>query len=94
VLRLKAWHKEAWRYGSYGSAMAFAECIMEQERAQAAVVEQIDPTYNCGPVVSRGSYRTLGAMHCYNNDPWNWKQEDWQRGMRVRERARKKHRQE
>lgn len=92
------WHKEAWRYGEQSTAMAYAEGIMQQKTTQAVIVEQVSTEHSCGPIPTRdwpnNRYGTIGGLWCLREDPWNWKKEDWQRGVRVRERARKKHRQE
>jgi len=92
------WHTEAWRYGDHDCAMKYARELMEWPfRAQAAVVEQVSTEHPSGflPETMQIQNRYFASgLWCLRKDPWNWKQEDWQRGVRVRERARKKHRQE
>jgi len=87
------WHKEAWVYGDHGCAMTYAEELMDSINldTQAAIVEQVDTAIINGPTVRKNAYSTHGLWCNPPEGPWNWKQEDWQRGVRVRERARKKH---
>jgi len=91
------WHAEAWRYGDHACAMGYAQDLMDWQNAQAAIVEQVSTEHPCAylPETMKKENRYFAnGLWCTRKDPWNWKQEDWQRGVRVRERARKKHRQE
>jgi len=91
------WHAEAWRYGDQACALGYAQDLMDWQNAQAAIVEQVSTEHPCAylPETMKKENRYFAnGLWCTRKDPWNWKQEDWQRGVRVRERARKKHRQE
>jgi len=91
------WHKEAWRYGDEACAMGYAHDLMDWQRAEAAIVEQVSTDHPCAylaETMNKQNRYFRNGLWCWKEDPWNWKQEDWQRGVRVRERARKKHRQE
>jgi len=88
------WTVENWIYTDHDAAMYWAETHMDKE-ADAVIVEDI--TNSC--MTKQGGYLTLQSLAqlgCtwWNLDPWNFKQEDFFKGVRIREHHRKKHKAE
>jgi len=96
-----AWHKENWRYASMEAAQNWLEVMVKVW--EGAVIEQVDPEWQSEMEIDRGpmyvdedgrmrggrEYAYNGA-YCLEQDPWNWQQRDWLKGVRVREKARKR----
>lgn len=89
------WMKENWRYNNQHIAMEWARQYVEQHNAEAAVVEQV--------AEQKASLIQTWDWGCgwdpkwdwmQPEDPWNFKRSDYFKGVRIRERHRKKHRQE
>jgi len=89
------WTVEDWIYSDYDAAMYWAENYMIHD-ADAAVIEEItnDNTHSRTGFLTEDSRARHGWAPINPNYPWNFAQKDWLRGVKVRERHRKKHRQE
>lgn len=90
VCREGQWLKENWRYSSHERAMWSAYRQMELS-ADAVVVEQIE--WREQRIIDNSPGATPFDFHTDYN-VWNFKQRDYFKGVRVRERHRKKHKQE
>jgi hypothetical protein len=98
------WHLENWVYHTEREALAWCTNMIvfyEIKEPQAVVMTNVGnnieryrsnagQTYNT-LVSPAGEYQIGGMYAVMPKDPWNFKQEDWLKGVRVRTRAAKKH---
>lgn len=95
------WHLENWVYQTEREALAWCSNMIVYkgiQEPQAVVITNVGDdveryknnarTYN---TLTANEYQHEGMYAVMPKNPWNFKQEDWLKGVRVRTKAAKRH---